>query len=418
MKDFLEQSQLQFSSIGINHHNSPVHVRERFALTDNEIQALLQESKNMKINGMLVISTCNRTEMYSFSEKTNELIELLLKYCKGTMEEFEHHGFQLTNYEAIMHLFSVGVGLDSQILGDYQVIGQVKASYKLSVEADMMPPVFSRMMQYVFQASREVKNNTELSTGSASVATYAAKYIEKYTKKTGNSKILLYGLGKIGISTVQNLMRSKQKYKISIVNRTFDKSQEIATKYNLRAIPVAQLAQEINDHNILVVSTGAPHYTINKELAEHFKTDSVILDLSIPRNVDPALSDFTELTIIEVDEISQQKSETLKTREKHIHKAQQIISKKIEDYNNWLSVNSVSPLFNELRKKLYKYKQTEIRALANQISDTDIDCIDQVSNNVINKIIQNFLILVRKHPEMASDIHTLIKQSFNLKSEN
>ncbi len=417
MKDFSENASHILSVVGINHHHSPVHIRERFALADKEITQLLTEAKKLKINGLLVVSTCNRTELYSFNNDQKPLIGLLLKYCKGTEEEFDDHGFYMKENDALKQLFEVGVGLDSQILGDYQVIGQVKAAYKLSVEANMMPPVFSRMLQYVFQASREVKNTTKLSTGSASVATYAAKYIEEYTANTRASDILLYGLGKMGIITVQNLMRSHHKYSVSVMNRTFDRSQEIALKYHLRAVPVSELGQEIRKHRIFVIATSAPHYTINKELAPYFRKDSAILDLSIPRNVDPSLVEHAEVTIIGIDEISQQKTETLKSREHHIDDAQTIVARKMKEYNNWLSVNNVSPVFNELRKKLYQYKQTELRAISKQISDENIDYIDQVSNNVINKIIQNFLIAVRKNPEKASEVHDFIRKSFGLKEE-
>jgi glutamyl-tRNA reductase len=415
MKDFQENSQHIFNVTGINHHNAPVQVRERFALSDKDIKQLLNEAKKLKINGLLVVSTCNRTEMYTFSENKEQLTKLLLEYCQGTGQEFSEHVFHLTGDEAVKQLFEVGVGLDSQILGDYQIIGQVKAAYKLSVEANMMPPVFSRMLQYVFQASREVKNKTELSTGSASVATYAAKYIEQQTRKSTIEKILLYGLGKIGVTTIQNLLRSEHHYEVSVMNRTYDRSLEIAKKYGLQAVPVTSMAKEIKKHRIFVVSTGAPHYTIDKELSPYFMEESVILDLSIPRNVDPALAENKKISIKAIDEISQQKTNTLKTREKHIADAGEIVMKKIKDYNNWLSVNHVSPVFNELRKKLYQYKQAEIKAISKDISNGNIDHIDQVSNNIINKIIQNFLIAVRKNPEKAAEVHEFIRKSFGLK---
>ena len=254
----LDDLQLKFYNVGLSYKKADVNVRGVFNITKEDQVLLLKEAKENGCEGLFVVSTCNRTEITGFAKHPFELISLLVKYSKGNLEDFINVSNVYKNKAAVNHIFNVGVGLDSQILGDYEIVGQLKNSFIQAKKIGVINTYLERLMNLVLQASKDVKNNTKLSSGTTSVSYAAIQYIIDNIPNYNEKKILNFGLGDIGKNTCKNILEYTDNKSVTLINRTEGKAlvfnklhPEIAVKN------ISELSQEINNTDILIVSTGA-----------------------------------------------------------------------------------------------------------------------------------------------------------------
>jgi len=282
----IENLPTKFYNVGLSYKKADVKVRSTFSITKENQKLLLKEAKANGINSIFVLSTCNRTEITGFAKHPFQLISLLIKYSNGSVEEFINVSNVYKNKAAVTHLFNIGTGLDSQILGDYEIVGQLKKAFKQAKKLGTTNTYLERLMNLVLQASKDVKNNTKLSSGTTSVAYATIQYIINTIPNYNTKNILIYGLGKIGKNTCKNFLKYTSNTQITLINRTLNKALDFKQSYpNITVKNYAELTQQIYKTDILIVSTGAAIPTINKT---HLKEGKPILivDLSIPKNVD------------------------------------------------------------------------------------------------------------------------------------
>jgi len=249
---------------------------------------LILEAKKSGIESIVINSTCNRVEIYAQSNDHKVLIKLLCKYSLGNESDFSSCGYVIIGEAAINHIFRVGTGLDSQILGDFEVIAQMRQSFKISKELKVINPFFDRLFNSVMQASKKIKNETKLSSGATSVSFAAVRYILDNVTNLKNKKILLFGVGKIGRNTCENLVKHTSNKQITLINRTEDKAKRIAGKFKLIVKNISEISNEISKSDILIVATSSSSPTITKDLISLSK-NLLILDLSVPKNVEEKL---------------------------------------------------------------------------------------------------------------------------------
>jgi len=216
-----------FYAIGLSYKKADAEIRGHFSLDTLSKEKILKEAKEEGVEGLLVISTCNRTELYGFAESTEQLIKLLSKYTQGAGDEFKKVAYTYKNHEAISHLFKVGTGLDSQILGDFEIISQIKQSFVISKKLGIANPFLERLCNAVIQASKRIKNETEISSGATSVAFASVQYILSRVPNISEKNILLFGIGKIGRNTCENLIKHTKNDHITLINRTKDKAERL-----------------------------------------------------------------------------------------------------------------------------------------------------------------------------------------------
>src|SRR5690606_30483235 len=324
-----------FYAIGLSYKKADADIRGRFSLDEDAKKALLLQAKNEAIESLIVTSTCNRTEIYGFAQHPYQLIKLLCDNTKGTVEEFQEFAYIYKNKEAIAHMFRVGSGLDSQILGDFEIISQLKISAKLSRKNGLLNPFIERLVNAVIQASKRIKNETELSSGATSVSFASVQYIFNTVEDIKNKNILLFGTGKIGRNTCENLVKHTQNEHITLINRTKDKAEQVGGKFNLVVKDYTDLQEEITNADILIVATGAQRPTVDKHLLQN-KKPLLILDLSIPKNVDENVEELPNVKLVHLDHLSQITDKTLEKRKAHIPKAEAIIEEVKTEFNDWL----------------------------------------------------------------------------------
>ena len=222
-----------FYAIGLSYKKADAEIRGRFSLDQSSSLTLLQQAKAAGIDSIIVTSTCNRTELYGFAEHPYQLIKLLCDNTKGTVDEFQEFAYIYKRNEAISHMFNVGSGLDSQILGDFEIINQLKVSAKISKKHSLLDAFLERLVNAVIQASKRIKTETEISSGATSVSFASVQYILNHVKDVSNKNILLFGTGKIGRNTCENLIKHTKNNQITLINRTKDKAEKVAGKFNL-----------------------------------------------------------------------------------------------------------------------------------------------------------------------------------------
>jgi len=378
-----------FYVVGLNYKKADAETRGKFSLSDQAKSNLLDEARLEGIPSLIAISTCNRTELYGFAEHPFQLISLLCKHSNGTVEDFQRVAYIHKNNDAISHLFKVGTGMDSQILGDFEIISQVKTGFIAAREKGLTNSYFERLVNSVIQASKRIKNETEISTGATSVSFASVHYILHNVKDIKEKNILLFGTGKIGRNTCENLVKHTKNNHITLINRTKDKARKIAGKFNLIVKDYADLQAELQNADVLIVATGAQNPTIDKELL-NLKKPLLILDLSIPKNVNENVLDVTDVTLVHLDQLSQMTDDTLAKRKEYVPQAMAIIDEVKHEFITWTQARKFAPTIHALKAKLEEIKETELKYHKKKIENFDEDHANLITTRLIQKITSHF----------------------------
>ncbi|PWA04314.1 glutamyl-tRNA reductase [Flavobacterium psychrotolerans] len=379
-----------FYSVGLSYQKADAEIRGKFSLDALAKTRVLEQAKEEGIESLIVTSTCNRTEIYGFAEHPFQLIKLICENSQGSAEAFQKVGFVYKNQEAINHLFRVGTGLDSQILGDFEIISQIKNSFAESRSLGLINAYLDRLINAVIQASKKIKNETEISSGATSVSFASVQYIIKNVENISNKNILLFGTGKIGRNTCENLVKHTKNEHITLINRTKGKAVELAGKLNLIVKDYSELHLELQKADVVVVATGAQNPTIDKAIL-NLKKPMLILDLSIPKNVNEDVKQLAGVTLIHMDHLSQMTDDTLERRKQHIPAAEAIIEDIKLEFNIWMNGRKHAPTIHALKAKLTEIKDGELNFQRKKLSDFDEEQAELISNRIIQKITNHFV---------------------------
>lgn len=404
-----------FYAVGISYKKADAEMRGRFSLNDEGKRALLNQAKEEGLDSLLVISTCNRTEIYGFAQHPFQLIKLICDNSNGTVDEFQKVGYVVKNNDAIAHVFKVGTGLDSQILGDFEIISQLKQSFAASKEFDLTDHFTERLCNSVIQASKRIKNETDISSGATSVAFASVQYILHKIPNVSGKNILLFGTGKIGRNTCENLVKHTNNEHITLINRTKDKAEKIAGKFNLLVKDYCELQTEILNTDILIVSTGAQQPTVSKDLI-HTSKPILILDLSIPKNVSNDVKELDNVTLVHLDQLSAITNQTLEKRKEHVPAAERIIEEVKLEFISWLETRKFAPTIKALKKKLKSFKDAEIDFQRKKINDFNEEQAKIISERIIQKITTHFANHLKENSNTSDESIDLIQKVFQLET--
>ncbi len=404
-----------FYAIGLSYKKADAEIRGHFSLDKTSKEALLNQAKDNGIESLIVTSTCNRTEIYGFAQHPFQLIKLLCDNTKGTVEEFQGVAYIYKNKDAISHMFRVGSGLDSQILGDFEIISQLKKSARISIKHSLLNAFLERLVNAVIQASKRIKTETEISSGATSVSFASVRYIFNNVENISTKNILLFGTGKIGRNTCENLIKHTKNEQITLINRTKDKAERIAGKFNLVVKDYSELQEEISTSDILIVATGAQNPTIDKHIIQSDKP-LLILDLSIPKNVNENVEDLNHVKLVHLDHLSQITDETLEKRKAHIPLAEAIIEDIKAEFNSWLETRKFAPTIKALKNKLQDFKAAELETQRKKISGFNEEQAEIISNNIIQKITNHFAHHLKDDNISTDESLELIKRVFQLEN--
>ena len=400
-----------FTVFGISHQEVGAELRQHFALSTELQEELLQEIKTQTIPFGMILSTCNRTEIYIESSSSDWIKEKYLELISGDAKVFNDEAYMHKGKAAVDHAFAVAAGLKSQIPGDFEIIGQMRKAFNQSKEVFDSSAFFERLMNTITQVSKRVKNETEFSSGVTSTAYAAVKSIRDEFPKVSNERLLIYGTGKIGKNVCQNLVKHIPAKNIDIVNRSIEKAELLAEKYDLNCHAESQLASLVKNADVIVVATGADQPTLTADLLSS-DSDKIIIDLSIPRNVAPELYETNR--VIDVDELSEKNNETLNLRIKEISKVEAIVDEDKTKFFEWMENRKFAPTMSAIKAKFEEVKKREFVKATKTKDVFDRDEVETLTNDIIKKFARS---LYPKIQNLKTEELDLVHQLFDVKEK-
>lgn len=398
-----------FAVLSVSFEKADAETRGKFAFFDENVKNFVNEIHDQNMGDAFVVSTCNRTEIYTTTQNYLLIAELYCKTIGVSLTEFMQYVNILKHEEALNHLFRVAAGLESQIIGDFEIIGQIKNAYhRFKKEKKYSNPFLERAINSAIQISKRIKNETGISNGAASVSYAAVHYILKNQTQISDKNILLLGVGEIGQNTVENLVKHVYKPRVKVANRTSEKAEKIAEKYNIPQIPFDNFREELAQTDILIVATGAQHPIINKT---HFPNgkETLVIDLSIPNNVEKNVTENTNVSLVDVDQLSLHISETMLQRQKEIPKAESIIKEMTKDFVEWEKKRKLAPNIHHFKAALKKMENYEMHNIHKKHKYVDVNDM-QLSDKLIQKITNRFAKYIIDNPLKAEEISKLMHE--------
>ena len=382
-----------FKAIGISYKNTPLEVRELLSFNEEECRKLLYSFKEFTtISEALVLSTCNRTEIYycapeDQSEKILKLIGLqkAIGDFKPLMQFFERFN---NPEEATQRLFDVSIGLEAQVMGDLQIINQVKNAYQWAADEDFAGPYLHRLLHTIFFTNKRVVQETPFRDGAASVSYATVELIEGLVSQLETPRILVLGLGEIGEDVCKNLT-ALQRAEVTVSNRTRSRAEEIARECNFSVAPFDKILRSLDEYDVVISSVRKEETLITKEvLNQKLHSFRYFFDLSVPRSIAQDVEDVPGVLLYNIDNIQNKTTEALENRIGAVPQVKEIIKDSIEEFTSWTKEMEVSPTINKLKNALEQIRQQEMARFLKNSSDKENKMVDKVTKSMIQKIIK------------------------------
>ncbi|MDD4991625.1 MAG: glutamyl-tRNA reductase [Paludibacter sp.] len=418
---------MHFIIAGLNYKTANVEIREKIHFpteTIHEAYELLNHYPSIK--GSVILSTCNRVELYASVEKVEDgfrdLEDFISKFHQIDIEETHKSIYQKNCQEAVIHLFKVASSLDSMVLGEYQIQGQVRDAYFAAQENKSTNGLLNKVFQTAIQIGKKVRSETKIGDGSVSVATLAVDVIKQILEDQKDVNILLLGAGKISNLTANYLKQQFENSNITFANRSG--ATQLAERLSAKTIEYSQRFAAILENDVIIASTSAPNYIICRHeislMEEQLQGKTrIFIDLSIPRNIDPEINKIENCFVYSIDDINKMIDSNLDKRTLEVSKAEQIIQDISEDYFEWYSKQFIMPVMAEIKKGLVVLKQSTLELyepFTNKLDEDQQEELNKLMDSYSNRIIRVIMSNLRKastREEMISITKTL-KDSFSI----
>ncbi|MBO0930801.1 glutamyl-tRNA reductase [Fibrella aquatilis] len=383
-----------FKSISLSHKTAPLAVREQIALNEEEAKRLMLRLRDiLGLSELLVVSTCNRTEVYyTAPEDHNDTIIRLLLIEKGLTDTADYLPYfhQMANHdEAVRHLFAVCVGLHSQVIGDMQIPNQVKHAYQWSADLDLAGPFLHRLMHTIFFTNKRVAQETAFRDGAASVSYAAVDLIDELAGERTNPSVLVVGLGEIGADVCRNLVTRGIK-NITLCNRTRSKAEDLAQELHVRFADFDQLSTEIARADVVISAVQRNEPLFTPELLGDLQvlTFKYFIDLSVPRSVDAAVEQIPGVLVYNIDHIRNRADEALNRRIASIPKVESLVDQSVAEFGDWSKEMMVSPTINKLKNALEQIRKEEIARHLKTLSPDESERVEKITRGIMQKVLK------------------------------
>lgn len=419
--------QTRFRVVSLSHKSAPVHIRELISLDEAAIERLLLKLKEFfSVGDALVLSTCNRTEVY-YSHESDLSVELikLIGIERGLTDAISYLDyFQVLNNEseAVTHLFRVSMGLEAQVIGDIQILNQVKRSYQTAADLELAGPFLHRLMHTIFFTNKRVVQETAFRDGAASLSYATIELIESLTQNIFQPRILLIGVGEIGEDVARNMVHLPTA-QVKIANRTLAKAEEIGVPLGFEVIAFESCLTAIEEADVVVCSIRMPEPFLTKQLIEGINIPSykVLIDLSVPRSIETSVEELPGVVLYNVDNIQSKASAALQNRLESIPSVETILEESIEEFGAWQKEMVVSPTIQKLKQALEQIRQEEMSRYLKNADEKEYLLIDKVTKSMMQKILKVPVVQLRAacQRDEAAEMIELITDLFDLeKSKN
>lgn len=414
---------LNFKALTLTYKTAPVAIREQVSLNESAVKKLHQFIRNYtSATDVLIVSTCNRTEVYYLAEKDFS-VEIFkgLSLIKNCDPGFEKHFTILSGDEAVSHLFEVSLGLDAQVMGDLQISGQVKNAYQWSADENMAGPFLHRLMHTIFFANKRVVQETSFRDGAASISYAAKELAEDLTIDIKSPKVLVVGVGEIGQDFCLNLANSRLE-SVTVLNRTQDKAEKLALKYNFKFGGIEDLLTEIQKADIIVSSVSGTQPLITLKLLEGIKIFShkYFIDLSMPRSIEAAIEELPGAIVYNLDDLKEKTNEALEKRRASVPAVRAIIHDAIAEFNDWSKEMIISPTIQKLKSTLEQIRKEEIARFLKNAKPEEAQKLEEMSRSLMQKILKYPVLQLKAACKRgdADSMSELLNSLFNVEGQS
>ena len=407
--------------VGLSHDSSPISIRESVAFSENESRNFLDRMREiLGVEEALILSTCNRTEIYYTSDLdlSNAILNLLKTEKKIVDDGIDSYFWNKEKLPALRHLFRVALGLEAKVLGDIQISNQVKKAYQCSADQHLSGPFFHRLMHTIFYANKRVVQETSFRDGAASVSYACVGLVQQFIQNFSDPKILVLGLGEIGRDVADSM--EEMSASITLSNRNALTTQTLAKQYGYEVLPFEETLKTIAKFDVIISSVQVPKPIIMKDhIHEQLLSQKLFVDLAMPRSMDSELDTIDGIILYNVDQIEEQTSGIIERRRAAITEVELILDETIGELKNWSLEMEVSPTIKKLKKALEEIRKEEIARYVGKITEVEQDLIDKVTKRIVQKVIKLPVLQLKaacKRGE-AETLVELLNDLFNLEKD-
>jgi glutamyl-tRNA reductase len=385
--------------IGLSHKTAPVEIREKLAFAPTAMERPLRQMLELStITEGLIISTCNRVELCAVTKEPEaaiaELRRFLAEYHEVSPEEINENLFDYQGEEAIRHLFRVSSSLDSMVLGEPQILGQIKTAYGYAAEFKTAGLILNRFLHKAFSVAKRVRTETAIASNAVSVSFAAVELARKIFDRLDNKGVMIIGAGEMCELAARHFVANGIS-KVLVTNRTFERAEKMAAEFNGKAVPFDSFVDHLAEVDIIMTSTGAPNFILGKRQMEEVlkrrkNRPMFLIDIAVPRDIDPKVNDISNTYLYDVDDLQGVVQANLKERQKEAGKAEAIVEQEIGQFHLWLGNLEVKPTVIALRRKLDEIRQQELDKTFGNLKDLtgkQRKSIEAMAGAIINKIL-------------------------------
>ncbi len=388
--------------VGVSYKSAPVEIRGQFAFLKEEIPEFSDFLKiDEDFKSLVVLSTCNRTEIYFYTQKADNsdgfaaVTKALAKF-KGYSDELKKHFYFKSGIDAVQHLFRVTSGIDSMIIGEDQIIGQVKNMFAVAEKAGATDGIINRLFSKALESGKRVRSETKINKGSGSVSSAAVDLVNKSCPDLSRATVFVIGAGQTGQLVLISL-RKKNIGNLFIANRTLSKAEELAERFSGRAVSINDIPQILHKSDIVIVATDAKKHLITFDSLKNIETKKqLFIDLSVPRNIDGRIAGMENKKLFAVDDLSEIVSETTRRRKNEVEKAEKMIGEVAEEYMEWLVMRGLSPVFSRIKDNLRQVHENELKGFAKANNIDNRELLESYGNHISDKYSRIFIKNLRK----------------------
>lgn len=382
--------------VGVNHNLAPINVREAVSFTDTKKIEAINILLDRDIDEIVILSTCNRSEIYISGENIQQKVDEVANFYKDYfgVKDIEQYLFKKTNLEAIQHLFDVTAGLDSLVVGEDQILGQVKDAHEFCMKLGATKKVFNKLFRDAVTTSKEIKTITKISQQPLSISYIGVKLLKEKMGTLEGKNALIVGLGKMNLLTLNHLEEENVK-NIYIANRNIEKTKEIENKFdNIIPIEYSDRHKIIQEKSIDIVisATSSPHLVIKYDDMPKLDKKIYIMDIALPRDIDTKLKELDYVELYDIDDLKEIHDKNDIKRNELAQKAQEIIKIKIEEFTEWLDLTFIDPTIQSLNSKCIEIKEDTLEYIFRKID------LNQREQKIIDKMLGSALKRVIREP--------------------
>ena len=415
---------------GISHKTAPVHLREKLAIAENALPDALRELQKLGASEAVILSTCNRVEFaVSAADHTDpgQVVESFLQAWKGSAHAFEGHLYRLESREAIQHMFRVAASLDSMVVGEPQILGQLKNAFAIAKSEGAVGGLLEQVLTRSFRVAKRVRNETGIGQMAVSVSYAAVELARKIFGPLKGHSVLIIGSGKMGELAAKHLHRNGAK-RIFVTNRTWERALDMATLFQGKAIRYPEFPSVLHEMDIVIASSGAPHYILSRDemqraIAARRNAPMYLIDLAVPRNIDPSVNDVEGVFLYDVDDLEGVVNANVQERSKQAEKAEAIVTDEVDSMMSHLKMDEVTPTIVSLQEQWENMRVAEVTRAMRRLQSLPAEHqelvaaqLEAMSKSLVNKIAHAPISALRRNAGQPDGDHFMntIRKVFHL----